>query len=87
MQVSKNQVVEWIENPVTIALKEYVETELQETLHLKGLDAFHPFQPERTQEILANLNGMKDAWEVIRDALSVADELEELLEGEEDDGD
>jgi hypothetical protein len=59
---------EWIENPVTIAFlyQTWVEREeivemKGEIVEMKGLNAFHPFQPERTQEVLANLNGYADA--------------------------
>ena len=87
LRVSPQQVSEWIENPVTLALKEFCRNEIEETIRLKGLDAFAPFQPERTQEILANLNGMRDAWETIEGALSESDELMALFEGEEDEQD
>ena len=80
MQVSKQQIVEWIENPVTIAFREYAKYELENTIAAKGMDAFCPFEPQKTQEILANLNGAADAWRTIEDSLTESDELLALLE-------
>lgn len=31
----------------------------------RGLDAFNPFEPYKTQEILANLNGYVDGMDVV----------------------
>jgi hypothetical protein len=59
--VTAEQVNEWIENPVTIAFLYQTWVEREEIVEMKGLNAFHPFQPERTQEVLANLNGYADA--------------------------
>ena len=84
-QVSKNQIAEWIENPVTIAFREYAKYERQTTIASKGLDAFCAFEPQRTQEILAHLNGAADAWGTIEDSLSESDELLALLELLEED--
>lgn len=36
---------------------------------MRGLEAFEPFQPNRTQEVLANLNGYVDALNVVIEAL------------------
>ena len=59
--VTPEQVNEWIENPVTLAFLYQTKVEREEITEAKGLGAFHPFQPERTQEVLANLNGYADA--------------------------
>lgn len=69
MHVTRKQVLEWIENPVTLAFKEVVKLELSETIQAKGLNAFHPFQPEMTQEILSGLSGAEEVWVEIADAL------------------
>jgi len=84
-KVSKQQIAEWVENPVTIAFREYAKYEREQTIASKGLDAFCAFEPQRTQEILANLNGAEDAWGVIYDSLSESDGLLELLELLEED--
>ena len=59
--VTAEQVNEWIENPVTLAFLYQTKVERNEIVESKGLNSFHPFQPERTQEVLANLNGYADA--------------------------
>ena len=61
LQVSRQQVEEWVENPVTIAFKALTEIERDDILNARGIDAFHPFDAQRTQEVLANLNGYADA--------------------------
>ena len=78
--MQQEQIKEWLENPVTIEVADRLASELEEIQGSKGLNAFHPFQPERTQEILANLNGYEDALEL---ALSL---LREGFSDEEDDG-
>jgi hypothetical protein len=82
-KVSRQQIEEWIENPVTLAFKATATYERDTTLAAKGLGAFHPFQPERTQEVLANLNGSVDAWDEVIAALEgeglMSDESEEAV--------
>ncbi len=77
MQVTRKQVLEWIENPVTLAFKKTVKLELSETVQAKGLGAYHPFQPERTQEVLAGLNGAEEVWQMIVEALEGEGIMEE----------
>lgn len=69
MQVSQQQITEWLDNPVTEALAGLVELELDAALDRRGIEAFCPFQPERTQELLATLNGYREAWEDILETL------------------
>jgi hypothetical protein len=76
-QVTRKQVLEWIENPVTLAFKEVAKLELSETVSAQGLGAYHPFQPERTQEILAGLNGAEEVWTLVVDALEGEGIMEE----------
>jgi len=59
--VTPTQVNEWLENPVTLAFLYQTWIERVDIVEAKGLSSFHPFQPERTQEVLANLNGYADA--------------------------
>ena len=68
-QVSKQQIEEWIENPVTIAFRQIAEYERDQLISAKGVDAYHPYEPQKTQEILANLNGAVDTWEFVIEAL------------------
>lgn len=68
-QVSKQQIIEWIENPVTIAFKHIAKYERDELMNNRGVDAYHPFEPQKTQEILAGLNGAVDTWDFVIEAL------------------
>ncbi len=81
IQVSKDQIRDWADNPVTLAFKKIASKERDETLAGRGVNAYHPFQPERTQEILAGLNGSMDTWELVIAAL----EGEGLWELDDDD--
>lgn len=58
---SKEQIEEWTENPVTIYFKDRVEDELEYFSSHRGLDVFHPFEAQKTQEVLANFNGSVDS--------------------------
>lgn len=60
-RVSKKQVTEWFENPVTLAFLFQTKVEREEIVEAKGLNAFHPFDAQKTQEVLASLNGYADA--------------------------
>ena len=61
LRVTPDQVKEWFENPVTLAFLYQTRIERDEVAVVKGLDAFHPFDAQRTQEVLASLNGYVDA--------------------------
>lgn len=68
MKISQEQIAEWTENPVTLELKKRFNLEIEQLRESKA-DAYHPFQPERTQEVLANLNGSEDTWELALSSL------------------
>ena len=80
LQVTDQQVQEWAKDPVTLLFKQRATIERDETLVAKGLGAFHPFEPQRTQEVLAGLNGAWDAWDEVIDALEAGGIMEELDE-------
>jgi hypothetical protein len=67
-QPSQQQVSEWAENPVTLEFKRLVEKEIEEC-RLSMAEAFCPFEPQQTQEIMAGLNGAADTWEKVGIAL------------------
>lgn len=69
MRITPEQLDEWTENPVTIFFREMLERERDEIAQSRGLDAFAPFEPHKTQEIMANLNGFVDAINVVIEAL------------------
>jgi hypothetical protein len=80
-RINKQQFEEWIESPVTILIKEAFQRECDDIAASRGLDAFSPFEPQKTQEVLANLNGFVDAMEVV---ISVLDgDLSSIEEDEE----
>lgn len=66
--LNPEQVNEWRENPVTLELKRLVEIELDLTQRSKA-NAYSPFDAQKTQEILAGLNGCEDTWGLILEAL------------------
>lgn len=74
--LSQQQIDEWIENPVTIYMREWAEYELNEIEGTKGINAFHPFEAHKTQEIMAGLNGCADTWNLVIDALKGEIEME-----------
>jgi hypothetical protein len=63
------QIEKWKEHPVTEALRDLVNKQIEALTLTKG-DAYHPFQPERTQEFLANLNGAEDTWYLVAELLA-----------------
>jgi hypothetical protein len=69
-QINKEQLEEWTENPITELFRKILIEERDEILAQRGLEAFEPFQPYRTQEVLANLNGFVDAMNIVIDSLS-----------------
>ena len=68
--IASRQLVEWLSNPVTIAFKDIAETSRLEAELAKGIDVYHPFEPYKTQEVFANLNGVVDTWDLILEGLS-----------------
>ncbi len=68
-QLNKEQLSEWSENPVTILFKEILNDLRNEMASGRGLEAFHPFDPFKTQEYLAKLNGFVDALNIVIDGL------------------
>lgn len=58
---SKSQILEWTENPVTLYFRQVVTEERDFFMSGKCVDTYHPFEPHKTQEIIANLNGSCDS--------------------------
>jgi len=57
--------------------------ERDEAQEAQGVDVYHPYEPYKTQEILAGLNGAVDTWEVVIDTLEeLAEEQGEQYEEE-----
>jgi hypothetical protein len=68
-RVSRKQVLEWIENPVTIAFRQMAEIECEEASGMRGIKAYRAFDPHKTQELMASLNAYVETWEYVIDAL------------------
>ena len=62
------EIKEWAEHPITKLLDGCIENYIEELRYASG-DSYAPFEPQRTQEIMANLNGSIDTLEYFREAL------------------
>jgi hypothetical protein len=69
-QLSQEQVREWLESPVNEVLIKGIQNYVDELRQAKGVEVFHPFEPQKTQEVLAGLNGAIDSWEDILEVLA-----------------
>jgi hypothetical protein len=61
LNVTKKQILEWRDNPVTVELKWIVLREIAIAKEAMQ-NAYHPFDPQRTQEIMAALNANEQDW-------------------------
>ena len=79
MEPPRKQIEEWTENPVTEYLRDKVKEEI-ELLEVacRTSNVYKPFEPEKTQELLATLNAAIDGWELVLEALN--GDMEELGE-------
>jgi hypothetical protein len=68
MQPNEQQINEWKESQVTEELLRLVR-QFSESLRTSHIDAYSPFEPQKTQEILAGINGALDTWEIVEDLL------------------
>lgn len=67
-KISPEMMTEWVESTVTQELKAHFASQIKE-LRDSMADAYTPYEPQRTQEILANLNGAQDTWELALETL------------------
>lgn len=67
--MNQDDIDDWAQHPMTKQLKQLVENQLQELQEAKA-HAYAPFDPQRTQEIFANLNGAEDAWDIAIELLN-----------------
>jgi len=67
-KIALEQVNEWAQGPINQTLTQYIRRYIEELQ--VGLDAYTPYQPHKTQEILANLNGSVDTWEAVIEILN-----------------
>ena len=64
-QELQERIAEWAQSPINRKLVGAIQDYIDELNQSKGLDAYHPYEPQRTQEILANLNGCIDTLELV----------------------
>ena len=83
-KISRKQVEDWLESPVTEMLKAYVIHERDEVAEDRGLNAFVAFEPQRTQENMVAADAFYTAWNEI---VEILEEGEGLFQEEEDDQD
>ena len=79
MQMSEQQKKEWADNPTNEYLVDLIEKYVLYLDHTKGLEAYHPGEPQKTQELLAALNGEASAWgeaiEVLKGNFDIMEEV------------
>ena len=68
-KIVRQKITEWLDNPITLLFKKAAEEERQAVKDARGPDCYHAFEPQKTQEILANLNGCLDTWDFVLDTL------------------
>ena len=61
LSVTKQQLLEWRDNPVTVELKWIVLREIAIAKEART-NAYQPFEPQKTQEIMAALNANEQDW-------------------------
>ena len=64
-KVQKKQIIEWLDNPVTLAFKAASEQERDKVIDDGGLNSYFANDAHRTQEALAELTGKGHVWEEI----------------------
>ena len=81
--LSKKQILEWADSPVNSYLIKLIEKYCLFLDTQRGIEAYCPGKPQKTQEILATLNGTFIAWGDAVDLLK--GDLSLVMEDEEDD--
>ncbi len=81
-KVSKQQVLEWANSPVNAYLIHLIERYCLFLDESRGINAYCPGEPQKTQEALAKLNGEYIAW---GDAVELLKgELSSVMEDEDE---
>ena len=69
MKVSEQQKQEWVENPVTLAVKEFCQKEYDSTVLTSGVDCLIRGEPQLTQENIVELANKEHEWGIFIDLL------------------
>ncbi len=83
VKVTEEMIRDWADSSVTKNLLELVGEQIANLESGKGVTCYHPFEPQRTQEVLAGLNGSVDTWSIVQELLGGD---WEYFEEEESDG-
>jgi len=73
--INKQQVEDWLESPVTEALREFADLQVKSFEEERGLNAYVAYDAHKTQENMAAANAAYVAWLDIVDILSEGDAL------------
>jgi len=65
LQVTDQQVLEWTEGPVPEVLRRKILDYQRMVYTAKGIPVFHPFEPQKTHEILCGLNAIVDTLDLV----------------------
>ena len=84
IRLNRQQVTDWIESPVTEALKKFVEVRIDETYAAKGVQVYCPGDPNKTQEMAAGLAGNLEVWEILQEALEADLAFIDMLEEDDE---
>ena len=68
-QISKEQIQDWSENPVTEYLAELVQSDLEEIQDTPVSSALFHGEPQKTQENLIGLEEREMAWAIMGEIL------------------
>jgi hypothetical protein len=79
---SQEAITEWSESLVTQYVCYLFENYRDALQDVQSTEVYHPYEPQKTQEVLANINGAVDAWETAIDALNGEREFYEYSEDE-----
>lgn len=80
-RISRQQVEDWLESPVTEMLREFAVNERDEVAENRGLNAYVANEPQRTQENMIYADAAFAAWNEI---VEILEEGEHLFEEEEE---
>ncbi len=62
MKISKEQISDWAENPVTLQILELCKQELEEIQRTSVIDCMLRGEPQKTQENLVELEARENIW-------------------------
>ena len=79
--ISRKQVEDWLESPVTEMLKSFAINERDEVAESRGLNAYVAYDPQKTQENMVAADSLFTAWSEI---VEILEEGEELFQEEDD---